>query len=191
MSDCSRINGHMNAVLCAVQVYYNNALSLPLLCIVAAVTGEFSRVTAEPAIYVRGFQAAALLSAFCGFIISFCSLWFLSTTTATTFSLVGSLNKVLEHTLLAHPQALCLPQAIDLQRVMMHPRACADPHRDPGAVHVRLPLEPSAHSQHTGGLARRCGFHQGQAARQGEAARRRRCLTHLASINEPTDEPYL
>ncbi len=77
-----------------VQVYYNNALSLPLLCLVAAVNGEFSRVAAEPAIYIRGFQAAACLSAFCGFIISFCSLWFLSTTTATTFSLVGSLNKV-------------------------------------------------------------------------------------------------
>ena len=86
--------GRDHAFKGGVQVYYNNALSLPLLCIVAAVNGEFGRVAAEPAIYVRGFQAAACLSAFCGFIISFCSLWFLSTTTATTFSLVGSLNKV-------------------------------------------------------------------------------------------------
>ena len=77
-----------------LQVYYNNVLSLPLLCVVAAVNGEWSRVFTEPAIYHRGFQAAAVLSAFCGFLISFCSLWFLSTTTATTFSLVGSLNKV-------------------------------------------------------------------------------------------------
>lgn len=34
------------------------------------------------------------MSAICGFLISFCSLWFLSTTTATTYSLVGSLNKL-------------------------------------------------------------------------------------------------
>ena len=44
-------------------------------------------------IFNRGFQLAASMSALCGFLISFCSLWFLSTTTATTFSLVGSLNK--------------------------------------------------------------------------------------------------
>jgi GDP-mannose transporter len=77
-----------------VQVYYNNVLSLPLLCVVAAVNGEWSRVATEPAVFNHGFQAAAVFSAFCGFLISFCSLWFLSTTTATTFSLVGSLNKV-------------------------------------------------------------------------------------------------
>lgn len=48
----------------------------------------------EPALYNVRFQAAACLSAICGFLISFCSLWFLSTTTATTYSLVGSLNKL-------------------------------------------------------------------------------------------------
>ena len=69
-------------------------LSLPLLCLVAAINGEWSKFATEPAIYNHGFQAAAVFSAFCGFLISFCSLWFLSTTTATTFSLVGSLNKV-------------------------------------------------------------------------------------------------
>ena len=46
-----------------------------------------------PRVFNRGFQLAASMSALCGFLISFCSLWFLSTTTATTFSLVGSLNK--------------------------------------------------------------------------------------------------
>ena len=48
----------------------------------------------EPALHNTRFQAAACLSAICGFLISFCSLWFLSTTTATTYSLVGSLNKL-------------------------------------------------------------------------------------------------
>ena len=93
-------------MLSTMQVYYNNALSLPLLCVVAAASGEFSKIATEPAIYNRGFQAAACLSAFCGFIISFCSLWFLSTTTATTFSLVGSLNKVLVRKLSYYHQTI-------------------------------------------------------------------------------------
>lgn len=75
-------------------VFYNNLLSLPLLCLVAAVTGEYRTFLAEPALRDPRFQLAAGLSAMCGFLISFCSLWFLSTTTATTYSLVGSLNKV-------------------------------------------------------------------------------------------------
>ena len=77
-----------------LQVFYNNLLSLPLLCVVALVNGEFTRIASEPALFNSGFQLAASMSALCGFLISFCSLWFLSTTTATTYSLVGSLNKV-------------------------------------------------------------------------------------------------
>lgn len=75
-------------------VLYNNVLSLPLLIIAAGVNGEFTTILQEPAVYNIRFQAAACLSAICGFLISFCSLWFLSTTTATTYSLVGSLNKL-------------------------------------------------------------------------------------------------
>lgn len=40
------------------------------------------------------FVAAACASALLAFFMSFASLWFLSTTTATTYSLVGSLNKI-------------------------------------------------------------------------------------------------
>ena len=72
-------------------------LSLPLLCVVALINGEFTHIASEAALFNRGFQLAASMSALCGFLISFCSLWFLSTTTATTFSLVGSLNKVRLH----------------------------------------------------------------------------------------------
>lgn len=75
-------------------VLYNNVLSLPLLVIAAGINGEFTSLFQEPALYDFRFQAAACLSAICGFLISFCSLWFLSTTTATTYSLVGSLNKL-------------------------------------------------------------------------------------------------
>ena len=75
-------------------VYYNNLLSLPLLSVLALGTGEWRTFLSEPALHDSRFQLAAGLSAMCGFLISFCSLWFLSTTTATTYSLVGSLNKV-------------------------------------------------------------------------------------------------
>ena len=37
---------------------------------------------------------AAVASSLIAFFMSFASLWFLSTTTATTYSLVGSLNKI-------------------------------------------------------------------------------------------------
>ena len=48
----------------------------------------------EPALHNPTFIAAAVISALLAFSISFASLWFLSTTTATTYSLVGSLNKI-------------------------------------------------------------------------------------------------
>jgi len=76
------------------KVLYNNVLSVPMLLVAAAANGEFATILGEPALHNPRFQAAACLSAICGFMISFCSLWFLSTTTATTYSLVGSLNKL-------------------------------------------------------------------------------------------------
>ncbi len=75
-------------------VLYNNVLSVPMLLLAAGANGEYVQFLAEPALRNPRFQAAACLSALCGFLISFCSLWFLSTTTATTYSLVGSLNKL-------------------------------------------------------------------------------------------------
>ena len=37
-----------------LQVFYNNVLSLPLLCLVAFVNGEFTRIASEPALFNRG-----------------------------------------------------------------------------------------------------------------------------------------
>ena len=75
-------------------VFYNNALSLPLIAALAWARGDLGRAATEPALSNPRFLAAAGASAALAFGISFTSLWFLSTTTATTFSLVGSLNKV-------------------------------------------------------------------------------------------------
>jgi GDP-mannose transporter len=51
-------------------------------------------VLQQPALRNPIFVAAAILSSLLAMSISFASLWFLSTTTATTYSLVGSLNKI-------------------------------------------------------------------------------------------------
>lgn len=75
-------------------VFYNNLLSLPLLLALMAAQGELSTVLEQPDLYNPRFLIVAGASGLVGFGISFCVLWFLSTTTPTTFSLVGSLNKI-------------------------------------------------------------------------------------------------
>ncbi|KAL3139932.1 hypothetical protein ABBQ38_004222 [Trebouxia sp. C0009 RCD-2024] len=75
-------------------VFYNNLLSLPLLLILIWQGGEFDSLAQEPALQNPYFLTAALASSLLAFCISFASLWFLSSTTATTYSLVGSLNKI-------------------------------------------------------------------------------------------------
>lgn len=75
-------------------VYFNNLLSLPLLLLLMVINGEAWRVHEEPALHNPYFQAAAIVSGVVSFAISFASVWFLSSSTPTTYSLVGSLNKV-------------------------------------------------------------------------------------------------
>lgn len=75
-------------------VVYNNLLSIPMIFVLIFVTGEAWRLDEEVALTHWGFQVAAVTSAVIGFWISVASMWFLSCTTATTFSLVGSLNKI-------------------------------------------------------------------------------------------------
>lgn len=76
------------------QVFYNNVLSLPLIAVLMWWYGELTTVIYEPALQNPMFLIAASASALVAFSISFASLWFLSTTTATSYSLVGSLNKI-------------------------------------------------------------------------------------------------
>lgn len=75
-------------------VFYNNLLSLPLISVLMWWYGELDSVLYEPALGNPMFLIAAMASALVAFGISFASLWFLSTTTATSYSLVGSLNKI-------------------------------------------------------------------------------------------------
>ncbi|PSC75907.1 GDP-mannose transporter GONST1-like [Micractinium conductrix] len=80
-------------------VFYNNLLSLPFLAAMILITGkswgcEGRSVWAEPDLNNHVFLSVAALSGFIGFGLSFASLWFLSTTTPSIYSLVGSLNQV-------------------------------------------------------------------------------------------------
>lgn len=75
-------------------VFLNNLLSLPLILLLMYYYGELPSVIHDPALQDPYFVAAACASALLAFFMSFASLWFLSTTTATTYSLVGSLNKI-------------------------------------------------------------------------------------------------
>uniref|UniRef100_A0A061S7F4 GDP-mannose transporter n=1 Tax=Tetraselmis sp. GSL018 TaxID=582737 RepID=A0A061S7F4_9CHLO len=75
-------------------VWYNNALSLPLILALIVGFEEHKTLLLQPALYEWQFRLVAVVSGLIGFAISFCSLWFLSCTTATTYSLTGSLNKI-------------------------------------------------------------------------------------------------
>lgn len=75
-------------------VVLNNSLCVPPLLLLMVCTGELRAAVADPVWTNPGFLAAALMSSLVSFGISFASLWFLSTSTPTTYSLVGSLNKV-------------------------------------------------------------------------------------------------
>lgn len=74
-------------------VYYNNLLSLVLLIPFCVGLGEVEKVF-NPAIMTTPFIICNLLAGFLGFYLNFASLWCVSSTSATTYAIVGSLNKV-------------------------------------------------------------------------------------------------
>eukprot|EP01112_Ceratiomyxa_fruticulosa_P016503 TRINITY_DN4998_c0_g1_i1.p1 TRINITY_DN4998_c0_g1~~TRINITY_DN4998_c0_g1_i1.p1 ORF type:complete len:337 (+),score=54.27 TRINITY_DN4998_c0_g1_i1:140-1150(+) len=77
-------------------VYYNNSLSLPFLLPLLLYT-ENSIITdmkEYPYLYNFGFIALALFSGLNSFGISLTSLWTVKTTSPTTYSIVGALNKI-------------------------------------------------------------------------------------------------
>eukprot|EP00239_Pterosperma_sp_CCMP1384_P002723 CAMPEP_0197858328 /NCGR_PEP_ID=MMETSP1438-20131217/32059_1 /TAXON_ID=1461541 /ORGANISM="Pterosperma sp., Strain CCMP1384" /LENGTH=134 /DNA_ID=CAMNT_0043474455 /DNA_START=406 /DNA_END=810 /DNA_ORIENTATION=- len=75
-------------------VLFNNVLSIPLILVLMLYFGEIPMLLHEPALSSPQFLFAATCSGLLGFAISFTSLWFLHETSPTTYSLVGSLNKI-------------------------------------------------------------------------------------------------
>eukprot|EP00055_Hartaetosiga_balthica_P002896 m.139779 g.139779 ORF g.139779 m.139779 type:complete len:329 (+) comp24544_c0_seq1:176-1162(+) len=74
--------------------YYNNALCVVLMCISSVLTGELHASLQSPAIYEMGFLVSLFLSGIVGTGLSFTVFWVISATSPTTYSMVGSLNKI-------------------------------------------------------------------------------------------------
>ncbi|KAF2535493.1 hypothetical protein F2Q68_00019888 [Brassica cretica] len=75
-------------------VLLNNTLSLPLGLILSFAFNEIDYLYNTPLLRLPGFWMVMTLSGLLGLAISFTSMWFLHQTGATTYSLVGSLNKI-------------------------------------------------------------------------------------------------
>ncbi|KAG1680828.1 hypothetical protein FOA52_008161 [Chlamydomonas sp. UWO 241] len=76
-------------------VFYNNFLSLGPVLVLMVFFGEFGKLQQQPALSNPEFLGVALAGGLLGFGISFSSLWFLSRSSATIYSLTGSINKIL------------------------------------------------------------------------------------------------
>lgn len=74
-------------------VFYNNLLSCMILLPVCFLRGEFTMIQ-DPEILTMPFLVSTVLAGFIGFFLNFASLWCVSSTSATTYAIVGSLNKV-------------------------------------------------------------------------------------------------
>lgn len=75
-------------------VLYNNVLSIPFVLLLMVRAGEIPKFYYELQEQSAVFYLAALFSGVVGFGISTSVLWFLSKTSATTFNITGSLNKI-------------------------------------------------------------------------------------------------
>ncbi|XP_077217203.1 GDP-mannose transporter GONST2-like isoform X3 [Tasmannia lanceolata] len=84
-------SGSLNEVS---MVLLNNALSLPFAILLILVFNEWAYVYNLDVIRMPMFWVVATASGLFGLAISFTSMWFLNQTGPTTYSLVGSLNKI-------------------------------------------------------------------------------------------------
>ncbi|PKA53756.1 GDP-mannose transporter GONST1 [Apostasia shenzhenica] len=75
-------------------VLLNNLLSLPLGVLLIIAFSEVDYLLETPLLKMPVFWLVITLSGLLGLAISFTSMWFLHQTGATTYSLVGSLNKI-------------------------------------------------------------------------------------------------
>ncbi|KAJ4953190.1 hypothetical protein NE237_030022 [Protea cynaroides] len=75
-------------------VLLNNILSLPLGVLLIFVFNELDFLYNTPLLKIPMFWLVMTSSGFVGLAISFTSMWFLHQTGATTYSLLGSLNKI-------------------------------------------------------------------------------------------------
>eukprot|EP01048_Picozoa_sp_COSAG05_P029414 COSAG05_NODE_9661_length_609_cov_1.015686_1_plen_136_part_00 len=78
-------------------VYYNNLLSLPICLPIAFMMGEFPAVLSASLLNdenAQGFMLCAFFSGVVGFVLNLASLWCNQSVTATTYAVVGAMNKI-------------------------------------------------------------------------------------------------
>ena len=74
-------------------VFYNNLLSMVILSPLIVIMGEIPALL-DPEVMTPSFIISNIAAGFLGFYLNFASLWCVSTTSATTYAIFGSLNKV-------------------------------------------------------------------------------------------------
>jgi GDP-mannose transporter len=74
-------------------VYYNNILSIIILIPILFIRNEQSTFS-NPEFYKINFILINFIAGVLGFYLNFASLWCVSATSATTYAIVGSVNKV-------------------------------------------------------------------------------------------------
>eukprot|EP00123_Amoebidium_parasiticum_P020880 comp58129_c0_seq1/m.47818 comp58129_c0_seq1/g.47818 ORF comp58129_c0_seq1/g.47818 comp58129_c0_seq1/m.47818 type:complete len:328 (-) comp58129_c0_seq1:283-1266(-) len=74
--------------------YYNNCLTITLVLPMALLSGELSRVQDFPYLYDSAFQTSVFITGAVGTALSLATFWCVSETSATTYSMIGSLNKI-------------------------------------------------------------------------------------------------
>ena len=80
-------------------VYFNNILTLPIYLVMSLIIDDWSGFigfysTAANSAELKSFIWSNALSGFSAFAISYCSAWCIRTTSSTTYSMVGALNKL-------------------------------------------------------------------------------------------------
>ena len=74
--------------------YYNSLLGIPVISVAAVVLGDLPAALWAPQMSSLGFIAAATVSGAIGFFLQLASLWCISATSPSTYSMVGAFNKV-------------------------------------------------------------------------------------------------
>lgn len=75
-------------------VFYNNLLSLPILLGGALLRGEFPTLLAADELHTVPYLTLSLYAGLVGFFLNLATLWCVSNNSATTYAVVGALNKV-------------------------------------------------------------------------------------------------
>jgi len=75
-------------------VFYNNLLSIPLCLVGAAFRGEYAIFLSRTDLHTLPYLFLSTYAGFVGFFLNLATLWCVSHTTATTYAVVGALNKI-------------------------------------------------------------------------------------------------